>query len=78
MKYTVKALSPVYKAYIGTIIKRIEQAPGVLPVSLEAEVQYDFIFTFEKGNAADITEITGQIKQVLRLYGSTMLAIDMQ
>lgn len=78
MRYTIKALNPVYKAYIGTIVKRIGQTPGVLSVSLESEGQYDFTFTFEKDNTPDISEITGQIKQVLRLYGSTMLAVDTQ
>lgn len=78
MKYTIKALNPVYKAYIGIIIKRTEQTPGVQSVNLEAEDQYDFTFTFEKDNNSDISEITEQIKQVLRSYGSTMLAVDTQ
>jgi hypothetical protein len=56
MKYTVKTLNPVYRAYIATIIDTIRQIPGVVSVSLDSENQYNFVFTFESGEGAGTTK----------------------
>lgn len=76
MKYTVKTLNPVYRAYVATIISAIQGIPGILSAGLESEDQYNFVFTFESGEESDTAEIMRQIKHLLRLYGSTILSID--
>lgn len=76
MKYTVKALNPVYRVYVATIISAIQGIPRILSAGLKSENQYNFVFTFEVGEESDTTEIMVQIKRLLRLYGSTILAID--
>jgi hypothetical protein len=75
MKCTIKALNPVYRTYVATIINAIQGMPGVLSASLDSEDQYNFFFAFEFREDSDTTEIMGQIKRLLRLYGSTILAI---
>lgn len=76
MKCTIKALNPVYKAYVGRIIRKVSGMSGVLSVNLDSEGQYDFIFTLKKDEESDLSQITEQIRSLLRLYGSTILSVD--
>lgn len=72
---SIKALNPVYKAYVDRITSKVSGIPGVLSVNLDSERQYDFTFTFEKDEESDLSQITEQIKYLLRVYGSTILDV---
>lgn len=75
MKYSIKALNPVYKAYVSRITSQVSGIPGVLSVNLDSEGQYDFTFTFEKDEKSDLSQITEQIRYLLRVYDSTILDV---
>lgn len=62
MKYSIKALNPVYKAYVNRITNKVSGIPGVLSVNLDSEGQYDFTFTFEKDKESNLSQITEQIR----------------
>lgn len=73
MKSTIKALTPVYKAYTSTIISVIGQMSGIF-----SEGQYNFVFTIEYASEEELPGIMMQIKPLLRLYGSIILSFDTQ
>lgn len=76
MERTIKALTPVCRAYVSTITETIRLIPETLSVSLDSEGQYDFIFTIEYAAEEDLPGIMEQIKPLLRLYGSIVLSFD--
>lgn len=76
MKSTIKALTPVYKAYTSTIISVIGQISGILSVTLDSEGQYNFVFTIEYASEEELPGIMMQIKPLMRLYGSIILSVD--
>jgi len=78
MKNTIKALTPVYRAYVSTIINTIRQMSGILSVNLDSEDQYNFVFTIEYSAEDELPGIMMQIKPLLRLYGSIALSFDTQ
>lgn len=75
MKCTIKALNPVYRAYVATIISAIQGIPGILSAGLDSGNQYDFIFTIEYAAEEELPGIMMHIKSLLQLYGSTILDV---
>lgn len=78
MKCTIKALTPVYKAYVGTMADTICKISEILSVNLNSPDRYNFVFTFEYRDGSDINEIIRQVKLLLGLYGSTILSVNME
>lgn len=75
-RITIKALTPVNKSHINTIINTTANIQGIVSIKLEEQGQYNFSFVIEHEIETDSSDIAMQIRTLLKTYGSTILSTN--